>query len=398
LTQEYWDGLIGSTIDNTYVLGRLIGHTDESAVYLSSYGGESAAVKLRVAQYGTAAVPQLEHPHISRLFASGRCDLSGAVFDYYVTEVADENLAPAIADRALSTDETREMLDPVLQALSYLHDRGLAHGAIKPSNVLAFGDSVKLSADSVRPAGAVASPEDDMRALGLLIIEALTRERQPSSIANVPQPFRDIVEHSLQLDPALRWSARQAAMRLSGALPEAPASVVERTGAKTRLVPVWAYPAAAAVLLGLWFGLARSGSTSASSTSASSTSASSSAPAPPPVVLPVQRPPQPPKPTPFEGTVVRPAAKPAPQPAGQGWFVVVASYTREPDAAKEARDLSRSFPQFRPSVFPPSAIDTHYLVIIGSGLSADGAESLRQRAVVAGLPPDTYIKKYPASR
>jgi hypothetical protein len=77
---------------------------------------------------------------------------------------------------------------------------------------------------------------------------------------------------------------------------------------------------------------------------------------------------------------------------------VVASYSREPDAQTEARTLSRRFSQFHFSVFPPSLIDTHYLVIIGSGLGQDGADSLRERAVSAGLPQDTYIKKYPESK
>ena len=75
---------------------------------------------------------------------------------------------------------------------------------------------------------------------------------------------------------------------------------------------------------------------------------------------------------------------------------MVASYAREADAAQEAGVLNKRFPQFKPSVFPPSAIDTHYLVIIGSGLSQERAESVRQRAVASGMPPDTYIKKYPA--
>ncbi len=60
--------------------------------------------------------------------------------------------------------------------------------------------------------------------------------------------------------------------------------------------------------------------------------------------------------------------------------------------------LSRQFPGFKLSVFPPSPIDTHYLVIIGSGLGEDSAEALRQRAVASGLPGDTYIKKYPEAR
>ncbi len=115
----------------------------------------------------------------------------------------------------------------------------------------------------------------------------------------------------------------------------------------------------------------------------------------------------PPKPAPFD-VPRKPVPQPLPTPKvapkasarldARGWFVVVASYSREADAAQRAQYLNRRYPQFKLSVFPPSAIDTHYLVILGSGLTADSAESLRQRAVASGLPPDTYIKKYPATK
>ena len=78
--------------------------------------------------------------------------------------------------------------------------------------------------------------------------------------------------------------------------------------------------------------------------------------------------------------------------------MVVASYAREADAKQEVRDLGRRFSQYKLSVFPPSPIDSHYVVIIGSGLSQEGAESLRRRAVASGLPADTYIKKYPSAK
>jgi len=119
-----------------------------------------------------------------------------------------------------------------------------------------------------------------------------------------------------------------------------------------------------------------------------SQSGSFAQPAPPKPVAP--------KPGPFD---VKPSASVAPVPvtrsAGSGcswWLLLFASV----DADLEAR-RSRKSSRCSNRGIPPSAIDTHYLVILGSGLSQDNAESLRERAIASGLPPDTYIKKYPAS-
>jgi eukaryotic-like serine/threonine-protein kinase len=412
LTRKFWEELVGSSICGGYVAAELLGSTEESAVYVTSHGGERAALKLVRTDNRPAPIPPLAHRHLISVFASGLCEVAGSPFHYFLTEAAEESLASVLASRALSPEEIREVLDPLLDALAYLHGLGLAHGSVKPSNILAKDEIVKLTADSVRPAGAIVSPEEDMRALGLTIIEALTQERQPSGLVNVPQPFRDIVEHSLQLDPALRWTAPQAAMRLSGTVPDVPVAVavpsVEPVR-KTR-IPVWLLPAAGVImLLATIFVLAR-GTPDSSMAASVPQPAVTQPPVTPPTQSPARREALPqfhppsketskaaPKPTPFE-PAKPPVAAPAPIPSARGWFVVAASYAKEADAAQEAQILARHFSQFKPKVFPPSAIDTHYLVIIGSALSQDAAESLRQQAVDSGLPPDTYIKKYPSGR
>lgn len=424
MARKPWEEWVGSKVCGGYLLRELIGSTGRSAVYLTSHGEVSAALKLVDPDETLADVPQLEPREMIRLYASGACEVDGSSFHYFVMEAADENLASVIASRALSPDEARELLGPLLSALVYLHDRGLAHGRIKPSNILAKGDSVKLSSDSVRPTGAVASPDEDMRALGLTIIEVLTQERQASGIAKIPQPFRDIVEHALHPDPTARWTAHQAAMRLAGRVPDVkPATVEPRIaapvvvaespdpGPRKRVIPIWVLPVAAVVmLLAIIYVLSRGTGSSANSSVTPSSAAPAASVNPVPSATPRPTPP-PPKPTPFQSppvAVAKPAAvakptdvaKPASgaKPTGQGWFVVVASYAREADAAQEAGTLKHRFPAFKLSVFPPSAIDTHYLVIVGSGLSEESAESLRQRAVASGLPPDTYIKRYPSPR
>ena len=421
MTHDFWEHLIDSKLCGGYLLRRLIGSTETGAVYFTSYGEEPAALKLTT---HTEEPPVKEHPNIIRLLAQGTCEVEGTKLRYLVTEYAEENLGAVIASRPLTPEEARELAGPVVEALAFLHKRLLVHGRIQPSNILAKGDTIKLSMDSIGPIRAGATPEDDMHALGLTLVEVLTQRREAAAIPPLEQPFRDIVEHTLHPDAAVRWTASQVAMRLTGKVPPAPrpASPAEALAATTapaepvaatrsepqpvpralssnKRVPIWALPAAGiAMLLGVVFVLAHGPTTDAP--------ARNPQPLPPPrTEAPRAQAVVPPKPAPFDipkKPVPQPlpppkmAPKPAARPDAHGWFVVVASYAREADAVQRAQSLGRRYAQFKLSVFPPSAIDTHYLVILGSGLTAEAADSLRARAIASGLPPDTYIKKYPA--
>jgi TonB family protein len=141
------------------------------------------------------------------------------------------------------------MLPPVLRGLQFVHDKGFAHGSIQPANILAIGDDVKVSSDSLRVAGekivgagtprtidapettdGVASKASDVWQLGTTLIAVLT-QRLPDSdrargkaleaLAGVPEPFREIATNCLQIDPAKRWTVGQIANRLEpGSVPQ----------------------------------------------------------------------------------------------------------------------------------------------------------------------------------
>ena len=68
-------------------------------------------------------------------------------------EYAEQTLSQILARRALTPDEVREMLLPTLNALAFLHGKSLVQGQLKPSNILAVDDQLKLASDTVRPAG-----------------------------------------------------------------------------------------------------------------------------------------------------------------------------------------------------------------------------------------------------
>ena len=262
---DTWKQCEGQVVDGEFRLLEHLGGSDHSVVFLTERGGakpQKAAIKfvkadganadLQLSRWKQAA--QLSHPNLIKLFETGRCQLAGMDLLYVVMEFAAENLAEFLPQRALAPAETRDMLEPFLETLTYLHGKGYLHGRIMPGNILAIDDQLKLSSDSLRRAGeaplgvakpdaysppesteGASSPAGDVWALGVTLVETLTQrapERTASPSANpqelpvadtLPQPFLDIARHCLQLDPRRRWSVTQISTRLNPpATPPAP--------------------------------------------------------------------------------------------------------------------------------------------------------------------------------
>ena len=276
---DFWRRCEGRTIEQKYPLRQYLGETPRSGVFLTVPGGtpgRKAVIKFIPAHPGTAKLhlsrwaraARLTHPNFLQLLDSGRCGLEGRDLLYVVVEYADENLSQILPMRALTPDEARDMLSPIAGALSYLHGQGLAHGRLKPTNVHAIGDQIKLSIDSVvglgelrlmdRDADLYDAPElvsspvtaaSDVWSLGITLVEALTRQvpelpfgRQgdPEVPSTVPQPFMDIARHALKRDPTQRWTAADIAAHLKGGhVPEpaavrAPAAIAAAAGASVQ--------------------------------------------------------------------------------------------------------------------------------------------------------------------
>lgn len=252
---DFWKQCEGQVIDNRFRLRRYLGGTDDSAVFLTHLAdpqSQKAAIKFITA--GPTAdlqlalwrrVKQLAHPHLLRIFEIGRCRLENRDRLFVVMEHADEDLSQILPQRPLRASEAREMLEPVLDALVYLHGNGFVHSRIKPSNILAAADQLKLSSDtlfrigesrkSARKFDAHDAPETaasalsaaaDVWSLGMTLVETLTQHMpawQPGSPTDplvpdtLPQPFLDVARHALRREPRRRWTISEIAARLNPA-------------------------------------------------------------------------------------------------------------------------------------------------------------------------------------
>ena len=273
-----WKQYEGQVVNNAFPLQRYLGGSGESAVFLTQLAGpqsskaviklvpESVSADLQLSLWRRAS--KLTHPNLLQLYQGGRCRIADMDLLYVVMEYAEEDLSQILPQRALTSSEVRDMLGPVLDALSDLHAQGLVHSRLKPSNILATADQVKLSTDRLFSAGefrkstakhtAYDAPEtatdalttaSDTWSLGVLLIEVLT-QRAPDSQARAPlqfaaeslaQPFRDIARHALEPDPKLRWTISNIAASLN---PRAAAAAQSASSVSVPLSPVPAVPAA----------------------------------------------------------------------------------------------------------------------------------------------------------
>jgi len=248
-TWKPWEGHI---VDGKFLLRRYLGAADnQSAVFLTQSSGpapEPAAIKLvladsegselRLSRWERAA--QLSHPHLIRLLHIGSCQLDQVRLLYVVMEYAEEDLAKVIIERPLTVVEVREMLEPVLNALAYIHGEGFVHGHLTPANVMAVSDQLKISSDGICKVGELAhgprkpdvydppefqvtgiSPAADVWSLGMTLVQALTQrlpnQGGPTLESVLPETFpavlRGIVADCLQPDPRQRSTVADIAAR-----------------------------------------------------------------------------------------------------------------------------------------------------------------------------------------
>jgi serine/threonine protein kinase len=235
---EFWKQWEGERIDAGFPLERCIGAGPHGAVFETQFQGEPAAIKLIPGTPKSQTAASRSHPALVSTLAQGETALAETRCAYTVMERADENLAEVLAERPLTPAETREMLLPLLDALRYLHSQGFEHGRLKPANIMAFGEQLKISSDGLIAGG---DPAADCTAIGVLLEQVLGASRN----ARLPEPFAKIVGHCLTSDPSGRWDVARIEACLRG--DSAPAS----SPAQSRAI-WWGLAAAAALIAGLF--------------------------------------------------------------------------------------------------------------------------------------------------
>jgi TonB family protein len=266
---DSWKQWEGQVVNGKFPLQRFLGGSEHGGVFLvdeSADGKPQTAIKLVPAASVDAsdqlrqwkAATDLDHPNVIRVFEAGRCEVGGTDCLYVLTEYAEEDLSQILPERALADGEARQVLDAVLKGLAYIHGKGLVHGRVKPSNILAAGDLVKISSDSLRAAGEVArrrgsmsvydapetasgplGPSADIWSLGVTLVEGLTQRlpvldsaqgRELTLPAGIPEPFQEIARHCLQIDPGSRWTVAEIVARLESGKAEARRSQALQSG------------------------------------------------------------------------------------------------------------------------------------------------------------------------
>ena len=240
---DFWKQCEGQVVNGEYRLLRLLGAKESSAVFLTELdkekGGKlaikllrenSSDTNLQLVRWKLAA--EMAHPLLLKIFKFGRCQMSAQATLFVVMEYAEESLSEILPQRALSSAEATEMAGPIVEALQFLHGKGWVHGHVKPANILAVEDRLKLSSDGICHAGdqlfgfkqslyfapeavnGVAAPSNDIWGLGVTLTETLTQSlpvwkssghEDPRLEKPLPAPFDVIVPRCLTYDPQKRW-------------------------------------------------------------------------------------------------------------------------------------------------------------------------------------------------
>ncbi len=215
----------GQVLDDTYELVERIGGGGMGVVYRARDKklGRDVAVKtltatsdpdlLRLFEREARATAQLLHPNIVTLYHVGTHQgVPYLVLELLVGETLDKRLARR---EKLSVGEALAIIEPVLAAISFAHERGVLHRDLKPSNVFITVDErvkvldfgVALALDSSPGAVTIAAgtpgymapeqregqaqdPRTDLWSAALLMLECLVGRRL--SEPELPAALREI--------------------------------------------------------------------------------------------------------------------------------------------------------------------------------------------------------------
>jgi eukaryotic-like serine/threonine-protein kinase len=256
----------GRLLDNRYRLGSLLGVGGVASVYraiderlhrgvaIKLFRGD-VADQLQRHEEEMRTLARLNHASLVTVFDAGTDEPTGQPY-LVMALVEGSTLATQLQAGPLTPQRTAEIGASVADALAYVHGQGLVHRDVKPANVLIssagrvfladFGIARLVDSAHVTQAGDVlgtpsyfapeqvtggpVGPPADVYALGLVLLECLTGDReydgtsmeaamarlhrQPVIPPVLPAAWRDLLAGMTALEPASRLSAAQAEERL----------------------------------------------------------------------------------------------------------------------------------------------------------------------------------------
>ena len=417
-----WNDYEGKTIAEAFPLKKLLRPEGRSAFFTTTRpDGKVDIIRLTESADDQdelltpwRQVTEAAQPNLVTIKRFGQTTFDGVPLTYALMEATDASLTEILLERPLTPTETAEVANAVTSALRTLHELQLTHGHIEPASIFACAETIKLRSDCVREcipdpdfhpeAECQERRQQDIRALGVLLLRCLTLESQLNAAMRLPAPFHVIIPHALDGS----WGLAEIADPLNppAVKPLVPASVLEQHPQAAEAVlpvraavpqrqldfdyadeaakpglPEWALNpklwliAAAGLLVLILAGHFLGKSTKPVATSAAA-----------PIV--------------DAATMNKPAVTVAPQPAASvvtpaGWHVVAFTYRREPQAFAKVAELQRRYPNLNPQVFSPTGRGP-YFAALGGVMSREQAEAVLKQARRSGMPRDTFIRNYPA--
>lgn len=252
-------------LKSRYKIGEKISENPFSVTYKGFFLGSNKPVVIKIYKRGTLnsalinrmkqkvkELSQLNHHGIARLIDG---DYGWQGF-YYVREyIEGKTLVDALSNgQQISMERAAAVAEEVCRALEAAHERGIVHGALKPSNIFIDGKGIVKVADFVIEGeikeampqkilhimddGRYASPEElsgqpasvssDIYALGMILYELILNRfglveeglaggvlklsdsssfLEPEVLTRLPRYLQEIISKALQADPCLRFSS-----------------------------------------------------------------------------------------------------------------------------------------------------------------------------------------------